>query len=64
VGSSYERLMQNLRAQRIPYLLWEEKRWPDCGYTLEKSMNRRDLKMLGHWEHRDTGRMILFEVQP
>lgn len=64
VGSSYKNLLQNLRAQGIPYLLWEEKRWPDCGYDLLKSMNRRDLRMLGQWEHRDTGRMILFEVRP
>ncbi len=54
--------MQNLKYRRIGYFLWEEKHWPGDEADFTPKADSRDLKMVGTWDHPDTGKLILFKV--
>jgi len=62
IGKSYEEFVQNLKRKGIRYFLWEEKHWPKESSYLINSMDMKDFIRLGHWNHPDTGKLILFRV--
>jgi 4-amino-4-deoxy-L-arabinose transferase-like glycosyltransferase len=55
---------KHLRQNRLDFLLWEEKRWPFLHFTPSDPDLGGFYRELGRWEHRDTGKMILFAVIP
>lgn len=61
-SSDYDSLFNNLKARNIRYFLWAEKRWPNERIDFSKIKEDPRLKEVGVWNHRDMGRMTLFEV--
>jgi len=57
----YEKFLNNLKAWNYRYVIWEEKNWPPKGFDLPRHYRPRDFSILGTWEHRDKGKLILFE---
>jgi len=62
IGKSYKEFVQNLKTRKIRYFLWEEKHWPGHRFDFMDRCNPKDFIKLGHWNHPDTGRLILFKV--
>jgi 4-amino-4-deoxy-L-arabinose transferase-like glycosyltransferase len=60
--SSYKDFIGNIRKKKIKYFIWEENRWPVNTFPFLESARTEDLKNLKEWKHRDTGRIILFQV--
>ncbi len=58
----YYGFMSHLRKKNISYFLWVEKHWAKQRFDLFRSSYRKDLKQLTGWQHKDTGKMILFKV--
>ncbi|PIP37723.1 MAG: hypothetical protein COX20_00745 [Desulfobacterales bacterium CG23_combo_of_CG06-09_8_20_14_all_52_9] len=63
VGDSYEAFLSNLKSMGVRYFLWEERHWPKDRYDFFQKGYKKDFKKIGRWKHRDTGRMILFELR-
>lgn len=63
VGDNYDEFIRSLRCKNISYVLWAEKHWPRDGFDLLSSYKEEDLQRVGEWQHRDTGKMILFRVK-
>jgi 4-amino-4-deoxy-L-arabinose transferase-like glycosyltransferase len=55
-------LFTHLRQLGTKYLLREEKFWPEKVFDLRDTPDGLTLKELGRWHHRDTGKMVLYEV--
>ncbi|MFA7177067.1 MAG: hypothetical protein WC114_07465, partial [Smithellaceae bacterium] len=53
-------LVEQLKQRNIRYFLWTEKTWSGRGVDVDGHLE--NLKKLGAWEHKDTGKMILYEV--
>lgn len=53
-------LVEQLRQRNIRYFLWTEKTW--SGRRMDVDGHLEYLKKLGTWQHKDTGKMILYEV--
>lgn len=53
-------LVEQLKQRDIKYFLWTEKTW--SGRNMDVDEHIEYLKKLGAWEHKDTGKMILYEV--
>lgn len=62
VGKNYNQFTNYVRENEIRYFLWEENCWPVGGFDFIHADYHRDFTTLGSWSHRDTGRVILFEV--
>ena len=63
ISQDYETLRRQLRDKKVKYFLWVEKQWPPGAFDFLDSPYQKDFRKLGVWQHRDTGRMILFEVK-
>ncbi len=61
VGSSYADFMKTVDARRVRYVLWEERHWPSPQFNLPEHYSPADFRIVGEWNHRDTGRMLLFQ---
>ena len=61
VGSSYADFMKTVDARRVRYVLWEERHWPSPQFNLPEHYSPVDFRIVGEWNHRDTGRMLLFQ---
>lgn len=53
-------LVEQLKQRNIRYFLWTEKTW--SGRRLDVDGHLENLNKLGVWQHKDTGKMILYEV--
>ena len=62
IGGGYKDFIGNMRTRKIRYVIWEENRWPKDTFIFLKSIRPDDLKQLKEWQHRDTGRIILYQV--
>ncbi|MGD8229840.1 MAG: hypothetical protein PVI20_18830, partial [Desulfobacteraceae bacterium] len=62
IGSDYKDFVRNLKGKGIKYFIWEEKHWPKSHFDFLGELNPRDFKMVGTWQHPDTGRLMLFEL--
>jgi hypothetical protein len=62
IGGSYENFIRDMRTRKIHYVIWEENHWPKDTFAFLKSLRPDDLKQLKEWRHRDTGRIILYQV--
>lgn len=62
LGSNYDDFIHNMRMRHIRYIVWEEKHWPQDKFAFLQSVKPADLKQLKEWKHRDTGRIILYQV--
>jgi hypothetical protein len=62
IGSDYGRFISNLGQNKIQYLIWTDKHWPNGAFDLLSSYRASDLQYEGQWFHRDTGKIILFSV--
>lgn len=63
IAEDYEAFVDNLRSRKVSYVLWAEKHWPRDTFDLLSSAKVADLVKIGEWQHRDTGKMVLFKVQ-
>jgi hypothetical protein len=61
-GKSYKDFISSMRTKKIRYIIWEENYWPKDNFAFLKSVRPNDLKQLKEWNHRDTGRIILYQV--
>ena len=61
VGNSYADFMKTVNARRVRYVVWEERHWPTREFDLLKAYDPRDFRIVGEWDHRDTGRLVLFK---
>lgn len=59
-GGRLDSLVKAIKERRIRYLLWEEKHWPPTSYHLLLTYYPRDVKIIGKWQHKDAGRIVLF----
>jgi hypothetical protein len=57
-----DQFKDRLRQNTISFVLWEEKHWPFHSFTLSDPAVFKSYKELGRWNHRDTGKMILYAV--
>ena len=57
-----DQFIDHLRQNRQDFVLWEEKHWPFHSFTLSDPADMKTYKELGRWDHRDTGKMILYAV--
>jgi hypothetical protein len=62
IGEDYRQFVEYLRQNNIKYFLWEENRWPVGTFDFIHAPYHQDFKELGRWRHRDTERVILFEL--
>jgi hypothetical protein len=62
IGGSYENFIRDMRMRKIHYVIWEENHWPRNAFVFLKSVQSDDLKQLREWRHRDTGRIIFYQV--
>ena len=56
-------LIPDLKKEGVRYLLWEEKAWSNKKPRLTDSLFQQQLREVGGWRHRDTGRIILYEIK-
>lgn len=63
IAENYEEFVANLRSHKISYVLWAEKHWPRDAFDLLSSYKQDELQKVGEWQHRDTGKMVLFKVR-
>ena len=61
VGGSYAEFVQNVASRNIRYVVWEERNWPSRSYDLMEDYDSEDFEISGRWEHRDTGRIVVFK---
>lgn len=62
IGENYESFINNLKAHKINYIIWEEQNWPGSKFNFLKSVRSDDLKYLKEWQHPDAGKIILYQV--
>ena len=62
IGKNYDEFRQNLKAEGIQYLVWEERHWPKELFDFVRERREKDFRTLGSWRHPDTGEMMLFKV--
>ncbi len=62
LGKNYTDFMKSMRMRNIRYIVWEEKHWPQNKFEFLKSVQPTDLTQLKEWKHKDTGRIILYQV--
>ena len=62
IGSNYDDFIRSMRMRNIRYIVWEEKHWPRNKFAFLQSVQPEDLTQLKEWKHRDTGRIILYQV--
>lgn len=55
----YPLFVRHLEDTGIGFVLFEKKRWPFHFHLLKS----RDFQAIGEWYHKDTGKMILFQVK-
>jgi hypothetical protein len=58
----YDRFVHHLREQRIKYLVWTQRQWPEDRIDFSQAPLHLSLNELGRWNHPMTGEIILFEV--
>jgi hypothetical protein len=58
----YRKFVKYLNAKKIRYVLWEEKEWPHDHLDFLSSPHRKNFRLLGQWHHKDSGKMMLFEI--
>lgn len=63
-GTGYAQFIDMVRRNGFRYVVWMEKRWPQDRFDWNQADDRRDLKPLGRWRHRDVGEIRLYEVRP
>jgi len=61
VGNSYADFMKTVDARGARYVVWEERHWPAREFDLLTAYDPRDLRIVGEWYHKDTGRIVLFK---
>ncbi|HNU86392.1 MAG TPA: hypothetical protein PKH34_11310, partial [Syntrophales bacterium] len=61
VGNSYADFMKTVDARGARYVVWEERHWPAREFDLLAAYDPRDLRIVGEWYHKDTGRIVLFK---
>lgn len=62
IGNSYGDFISSMRRLNIRYIVWEEKNWHRNKFNFLQSLRPTDLIKLKEWSHRDTGRIILYQV--
>ena len=62
IGNSYDDFIRSMRMRNIRYIVWEENNWPRNKFAFLQSVQPEDLTQLKEWKHRDTGRIILYQV--
>jgi hypothetical protein len=62
IGDSYEDFISSMRTRKIRYIIWEENHWPKDKFAFLQSVRPDDLNHLKEWRHKDTGRIILYQV--
>lgn len=63
IGINYKQFVNNLRIRGMKYFLWEEKHFLRDQFDFIKHYNTDDFEEIRSWEHRDTGKLILFRVK-
>ncbi len=63
-GRSYHEFLKNLKKRDIGYFLYSERYWPKRRFDFMKKRMAKDFLKIKKWSHPDTGRLILFEVNP
>jgi hypothetical protein len=61
--SKYDKFVEYLNAKKIRYVLWEEKDWPHDRLDFLSSPHKDNFRLLGRWHHKDSGKMMLFELK-
>jgi hypothetical protein len=59
----YDKFVKHLNAKKVRYVLWEEKEWPHDRLDFLSSPHKEDFRLLGQWHHRDSGKLMLFELR-
>ncbi len=62
-GTGYAQFIDMVRRNGFRYVVWMEKRWPRDRFDWNRADDRRDLKPMGRWRHRDVGEIRLYEVR-
>ena len=60
--SSIPDLVSAMRSHGVSLLFWEENLWEKMSYGKNPSEFYKYFQEIGRWSHKDTGKMILFEV--
>jgi hypothetical protein len=63
IPKNYDSLIEDMRAAGIHYLLYEEKQWPKNGFDFLAAAFGQDFTILGRWQHKDTGILMLLELK-
>jgi hypothetical protein len=58
------RLIGRLKRQGMDFFLWEEKIWSGGELDLASPVVNKNLRLIGQWQHPDTGKMLLFKLTP
>jgi hypothetical protein len=56
-------LIPDLKKEGVRYLLWEEKAWSNQEPRSIDSPFEQQFREVGVWRHRDTGRIVLYEIK-
>jgi hypothetical protein len=63
IPKKYSSLVEDMRADGIRYLFYEENQWPKKGFDFMATAFEQDFTILGRWLHKDTGILMLLELK-
>ncbi len=58
-----DKIAADLKERHIGFFLYEERHWPIRNFDPEGFFKNQHFKRIGDWYHRDTGRMLLYQLQ-
>ncbi|MFZ1983978.1 MAG: glycosyltransferase family 39 protein, partial [Desulfatitalea sp.] len=63
IPTQYANLIEDMRTDGIRYLFYEEDQWPKQGFDLMAAGFEQNFTILGRWQHKDTGILMLLELK-
>ena len=61
IPDSYTHFLEDFDKADLSFLMLEERYWPKKQFDFMSSANKKDFRLLGQWEHPDSGRLMIFQ---
>lgn len=57
----YNQFLADFDKTGLGFFMFEERYWPGDRFDFLSVVNKKDFSLLGQWEHKDSGRLLLFQ---